>query len=154
MFPEVSDAGLKLWERHLDYLTPQHVPWSLVNDDFSVEVRQSLAKALLQLLDQRVRVLPPTRVRYPGPAFCRSDEFWPADGSLPQLDLLVTQDSFLIFNIMKMEDTELREWWEAPVSEWSDQPTSPNYKVAFETTMVFAKRLEVTNDMWRVVSML
>ena len=30
--PEVSSAALKLWDRHLDYLTPQHIIWSLVNE--------------------------------------------------------------------------------------------------------------------------
>ena len=144
--PDVSTAALKLWERHLDYVTPQHIPWSLVNNDFSDNARQELAKALLELLPQRVRQLPPTRVRYPGPAFCTGDQFWPQDGGLPLLGPLATPDSFLPFNIMELTDEDLREWWQAPVSQWSDEIASPNYKMAFKATKIMATKFEATND--------
>ena len=145
-FPDVSRAALKLWERHLDYVTPQHIPWSLVNDDFSDEVRETLAKALLELLPHRVTELPPTRVQYPGPAFCTSDRFWPPTGGLPSLGPLASLDSFLPFNILELTDDQLREWWEAPVARWSDKPENPNYKFAFKVTKLMASKLEVTND--------
>ena len=89
-FPEVAEAALRLWDRHLDYITPQHIIWSLVNDDFSDEARKKLATALLGLLDQRVRDMPPARVRYPGPNFSTGNTFWPVDGSLPALENLAT----------------------------------------------------------------
>ena len=62
--PEASRIGLETWERHLDYLTPQNIVWSLVNDDFSDDQRESLAQALLQRLDARdISIpIPPNRV--------------------------------------------------------------------------------------------
>ena len=144
--PEVSRAALNLWDRHLDYLTPQHIPWSLVNDDFSNQEREALAKALLDLLDQRVQQMPPARVSYPGPNFCRSDQFWPQGGGLPSLALLATPASFLPLNIAEVSDEDCREWWSTPVTEWSDDPNSPNYKSAYHAIKVMATRLDATND--------
>ena len=137
--PDVSAAGLRLWERHLDYLTPQHIPWSLVNDDFSNESRKRLATKLLSLLDQRVDPLLPTRVSYPGPSFCTGDQFWPRLGDLPALEDLATLDSFLAFNILELSNEELREWWEAPVEQWTGMG-------AFVQTKVMATKIDVTND--------
>ena len=105
-----------------------------------------LARALLDLLDERDRDMPPDRVRYPGPNFCHSAEFWPEEGGLPSLGLLPTRASFLIFNIGEVSDDQLREWWEAPVARWSDDPDSPNYKFAYKFTKVMASKLDVTND--------
>ena len=58
----------------------------------------------------------------------------------------MTLDSFLPFNIMELTDEDLREWWQAPVSQWSDNIASPDYKMAFTATKVMASRLDVTND--------
>ena len=73
-FPDVSAAALRLWERHHDYLTPQHSLWSLVNSEFSDDVRLKLGNSLLKLLPQRILELMPPRVRYPGAAFT-GDQF-------------------------------------------------------------------------------
>ena len=145
-YPEASRAALDLWERHLDYLTPQHIPWSLVNDDFTEEERQSLANALLRLLPHRVRHMPPARVSYPGPIFSRNPHFWSQDGSLPSLELLAGPESFLIFNIAEVSDQDLREWLEAPVDQWSSDRQSPNYKFAYDVTEVMATKFHADND--------
>jgi hypothetical protein len=105
-----------------------------------------MANTLLQLLPQRVLQLPPTRVQYPGPAFCHNLAFWPADGSLPDPAQFITQNSFLIFNIMEMTDADLREWWEAPASQWSDDPASPVYKAGFHQLREFTAKIQWTND--------
>jgi hypothetical protein len=145
-FSEAARVGLATWERHLDYLTPQHIVWSLANEEFSNEQRERVARALLNLLPGRVWDLPPTRVAYPGPNFTTSNQFWPADGSLPWIDQFVTHNSFLVFNILSISSRILRAWWESPVAEWSDDPASPHYKPGFHQLKVFASRIHVVND--------
>ena len=144
--PEVARVALATWNRHLDFLTPQHIITALVDDDWSNGQRKEMARVLLELLPHRVRHLPPTRVQYPGPLFCTNEMFWPADDSLPLLAQFVTGDSFLILNIMECTDAELQEWLEAPVTEWSDDSNSPHYKTAFHTLKLFAQKVHYTND--------
>ena len=144
--PQVAEEALSTWDRHLDSLTGPHVITALVDDDWSDGQRQGVARALLQLLPHRVLQLPPSRVQYPGPGFCRNPAFWPVDDSLPVLFQFVTGESFLIFNILEVTDEELREWLEAPVREWSDSINSPHYKRAYHTLKLFAQKTDYTND--------
>ena len=144
--PEVAREALATWERHLDIITAPLVITAMVDTDWSDDQRERMAKTLLELLPQRVWQLPPTRVQYPGPTFCRNQTFWPVDGSLPDLALFVTQHSFLIFNIMEMTDAELQEWWQAPASQWSDDPGSPVYKSGFHKLKEFITKVQWTND--------
>ena len=106
---EAARVALNTCERHLDYLSPPHITWSLVNDDFTVEERQVLATALLARLEERVLDLPPNRPVYPGPAFPWDNRFWPVDGSLPALDQFVSLESFLVFNILQNTNEEIQE---------------------------------------------
>ena len=138
-----AEEALRTWNRHLDFLTPQHIVASLVNDDFSDAEREGLARALLDLLPARNPHLPPTRVTYPGPDFSTNPAFWPADGSLPSLRQFVTLDSFLIFNIMDFEDDELQSWWESPIAEWNDDEGSQH---PYNKLKLFVKMLHYTND--------
>ena len=145
MTPAAEEA-LRTWDRHLDFMTPQHIVASLVNDDFSDAERMGLARALLDLLPVRDLHLPPTRVTYPGPNFSTNPAFWPADGSLPSLNQFVDVNSFLMFNIMEIDDESLREWWQSPVAEWTDDRNSLIYKRAFRLFKMFVESLHYTND--------
>ena len=144
--PEVAAEALATWNRHLDYITPQHIILALVCDDFSVEQRERLARALLLHLPARVMQLPPTRVVYPGPNFPTNNLFWPEGNGLPDISQFATLDSFLIPNIMEMPSTELQEWLESPVEEWSQDPSSPHLKASYRAMLAFADRTQFTND--------
>ena len=146
--PEASRIGLETWERHLDYLTPQNIVWSLVNDDFSDDQRERLAQALLTRLDARdiSSPLPPNRVTYPGPNFTTSHVFWPNDSVLPNIANLITEESFLVFNILRISNADLRDWWEAPVVEWSDDRASPHYKLGYHSVKSNVVSFDVVND--------
>lgn len=141
-----ADEALATWNRHLDFLTPQHIVASLLCDDFSDEQREGLASALLDLLPLRNHNLPPTRVTYPGPNFAINDAFWPTNDNLPRLSQFATLDSFLIFNILEISDIHLQEWWETPVDQWIDDENSPNYKSGFHQLKVFVSFHQYTND--------
>ena len=147
LFPEVARVALETWGRHLDYLTPQNIVWSLVNDDFSDGQREGLAQALLTLLPQRVNPLPPGPVLPPGGrggGFVLDDRIWPADGSLPALAQFAGEESFLAFNILELTDVDLREWLTSPVSEWSIEPGAQNYKFAYNALMEFSRSMSFT----------
>ena len=106
---EATRVALNTWQRHLDFLTAPHILWSLTNDDFSMEERQTLADSLLVRLDDRIIELPPSRVQYPGDNFVWNERCWPLDGSLPPLDQFVTLESFLVFNQLEISNQEIRE---------------------------------------------
>ena len=106
---EAARVALNTWQHHLDFLTAPHITWSLTNDDFSTEERQTLADSLLARLDERVLDLPPSRVQYPGPNYPWNEIFWPVDGSLPPLDQFVTVESFLVFNQLQVSNQDLRD---------------------------------------------
>ena len=143
--PEAADKALATWNRHLDFLTPQHVVISLVNDQFSNLEREDMAKTLLNLLPTRNHNLPPTRVVYPGPNFSTNDAFWP-NGGFPRISQFISPDSFLIFNMMEHDNDALRAWWQSPVDQWSIDPNSPNYKSEYHQLLVFALKHQWTND--------
>ena len=107
---EAARVALNTWQRHLDFLTAPHIPWSLTNDDFTVEERQTLADSLLARMDERVLDLPPSRVQYPGPNLPWDKRFWPLDDSLPPLDQFVTRESYLVFNQLDFSNQELRDF--------------------------------------------
>ena len=107
---EAARVALNTWQRHLDFLTAPHIPWSLTNDDFTVEERQTLADSLLARMDERVLDLPPSRVQYPGPNLAWDERFWPLDDSLPPLDQFVNRESYLVFNQLDFSNQELRDF--------------------------------------------
>ena len=144
--PQAADKALDTWNRHLDFLTPQHIVISLVNDQFSNFDREDMARALLNRLPNRNHNLPPTKVVYPGPNFATNDAFWPANDGFPRISQFVTLDSFLIFNMLEFEDDGLRAWWQSPVDQWSADPNSPNYKPEFHQLFVYASKHQWTND--------
>ena len=144
LFPEVARVALETWDRHLDYLTPQNIVWSLVNDDFSDHQREGLGQALLALLPQRVNPLPPGPVLPPGGRggrFCLDDRIWPADGTLPALAQFAGEESFLAFNMLELTDVDLQEWLTSPVSEWSVDPGAQTYKFACHSLTVFSRSI-------------
>ena len=59
------------------------------------------------------------------PAVFFLDLVWSLDGSLPTLRQFVTIESFLICNILEIDDASLQEWGNPPVYQWSDDPASP-----------------------------
>ena len=100
--PEVANEALATWERHLDYLTPQLIILGLVSDRMPVNQKNSMARELLSLLDNRPEELPPTRVAYPGPNFTRSNAFFSVDDAMPDLGGFITVESF--FNLQHPGD--------------------------------------------------
>ena len=127
-------------------MTPQLVVLALACAKFSPDQKNSLAQELLSLLPSRVMVLPPTRVSYPGPNFTTSNNFLPADNSMPPLGQFVTLDSFLIFNILQTSSEELNRWFRCPADRWSADPDSPDYLPAFAEFLCFVQNNHWTND--------
>ena len=144
--PEVADVLLSTWDRHLDYLSPQLIVLALLSNQFSVEVKNRLRLKLLQLLPRRVHLLPPSRVSTPGPNFARGDAFWPQDNSLPDISQFVSEESFLLFNVMGLDDETLTELLSSPVENWSSDITSPNYSQAFHVFSRFTDQMHFDND--------
>ena len=144
--PRVAAEALATFNRHLDYITPQNIVLALVCDKFSVEQRERLARALLSLLPNRVRALPPSRVSYPGPNFTLSDTFWPEDNTLPDISQFVTGESFLIFNILKTTDEDLTQFLSSSVDTWDADPDSPNFCSGFAQLRGFGLNTHFVND--------
>ena len=144
--PQVAEAVLSLWNRHLDFITPQHIITVLLDEDWNNQAREGVAQRLLQLLPNRVNPLPPTRVAYPGPGFASNDNFWPPPPSLPDLDQFVSEESFLIFNILEISDQQLQDWLSSPINEWVLDVNSPHYKAAYHQLHVFVTNSQYTND--------
>ena len=101
--PGVAEAVLNLWNRHLDYLTPEHVVTALVDDEWNDTPREEMARALLRLIPNRVNPLPPRPVIYPGPGFATNDNFWPQDGLPDIAQFIQVFDSFIL-----APDTDLK----------------------------------------------
>ena len=145
--PQVANELLSTWDRHLDYLSPPLIVLALLSRQFSNEVKNGLRLRLLELLPGRVDPLPTRRgVSTPGPNFAKGDAFWPQDNSLPDISQFVSEESFLIFNVMKMEDGELAELLGTPVENWSSDIASPNYSLPFAVFEKFAKKMHYDND--------
>ena len=144
--PEVANEALATWERHLDYLTPQLIILGLVSDRMPVNQKNSMARELLSLLDNRPEELPPTRVAYPGPNFTRSNAFFSVDDAMPDLGGFITVESFLIFNILETTNDELRRWLSSTADTWSSDPNSPHFYNGFAQLQIFAHNCHWTND--------
>ena len=117
-FPVSAEASLHCWNRHLNYLSPQLITFALMDEEIGNDERERLAQAILAVSDQRELEMPPSPVTVPSPNFALSDRFWPADGSIPHLDMFVTADSFLVFNILNHTTEQLWAWMERPIVEW------------------------------------
>ena len=144
--PRVAAEALATFERHLDYITPQNIVLALICVKFSDEQRERLARKLLSLLPNRVRVLPPSRVSYPGPNFTLSNTFWPGDNILPDISQFVTGESFLIFNILKTTDEDLTQFLGSPVAAWDADADSPNFCSGFAQLRGFGVYTHFVND--------
>ena len=103
------------WDRHLDYLTPQLIVLALLSRKFSLGDKNHLRLKILELLPRRVNPLPPSIISTPGPNFCKGNTFWPQDGSLPDISQFASEESFLLFNVMNIDDDWLEEMLETPV---------------------------------------
>ena len=60
----------------------------------------------------------------PGPNSCKGITFWPQDGSLPDISLFASEESFLLFNVMDIDNDWLQEMLETPAKNWSADPDS------------------------------
>ena len=144
--PAVANEALATWERHLDYLTPQLIILGLVCDRMPVDQKNSMARELLSLLDNRPEEFQPSPVAPPGPNFTRSNAFLSADDAMPDLGRFITVESFLIFNILGTSSDVLRTWLSAPADTWSFDPNSPNFYDGFAHLHLFALNCHWTND--------
>ena len=90
--------------------------------------------------------MPPSRVSTPGPNFCKGNTFWPQDGSLPDISQFASEESFLLFNVMDIEDDWLEEMLETPVENWSADRDAPNFSRPFGLFSVFTAAMHYDND--------
>ena len=72
--------------------------------------------------------------------------FWPNDGVLPSIADLITEESFLVFNILRISNADLMDWWKAPIVEWSDDRASPHYKLGYHSVKSNVVSFDVVND--------
>ena len=50
---------------------------------------------------------------------CHQEQFWPTDGSLPSLSSLVGPRTWLLFNLLQLDEAELL-WLTLPSNVWLD----------------------------------
>ena len=69
---------------------------------------------------------------------CHQEQFWPKDGSLPSLSSLVGPRTWLLFNLLQLDEAELL-WLTLPSNVWLDH-------LGFTKLSQFLSSLEVVND--------
>ena len=69
---------------------------------------------------------------------CHQEQLWPKDGSLPSLSSLVGPRTWLLFNLLQLDEAELL-WLTLPSNVWLDH-------LGFTKLSQFLSSLEVVND--------
>ena len=137
-----AEACLASWNRHLDYLSPALVIFSLASKDVPSKEKTKIADALLSVLvEEDVEDFPDGdgNVIVPGPEFAQGNKFWPSDGSLPSLASFVGKESWLMFHYLGMVNMEDMMWLGEKVEDWEDFST-------FQMFKKFVNELETVND--------
>ena len=118
---ELADEALATLSRHLWFLAPSTVLFSLASEKLEDDDKSRIAVKLLQLPK-------PKETHFGLPTFPKLTE-------KTELRDLVTSDSWELFNILKLSP----DWLAMPPSEWD---TSPDY-IEFRN---FVRTVKVTND--------
>ena len=123
---KIADACLLSCGRHLWYLTPQLVVFSLADSSVSSAEREALAKTLFKTpREATVKCGKPVF-----PAIVLTE--------LPKLCSLVSPKSWLLFDLLQLEGTQ--EWLQTPVQMWSMFSD-------FRKLETFILNVSVTNDL-------
>ena len=137
-----ANACLDSWNRHLDYLSPALVIFSLASKDVPIKDKKEIADALLGILtEEDIESFPPGDgyIIVPGPGFAKGDKFWPDDGSLPALSQFVGRESWLLFHYLGIMNPEDMEWLGEEVEDWQ-------FFAGFEIFVKFVRELDSVND--------
>ena len=51
-----------------------------------------------------------------------------------------------MFNILRISNADLMDWWKAPIVEWSDDRASPHYKLGYHSVKSNVVSFDVVND--------
>ena len=135
-------ACLVSWDRHLDYLSPALVVFSLASSNVSDNEKKSLADALVAILTtEDVSSFPPGDgyITVPSPDFASGTKFWPEDSSLPSLSMFVGKESWLLFHYLDMMNIDDMEWIMEEVNSWETFSSFRKFKN-------FVKGLDCIND--------
>ena len=133
--PESAAACLMSFERHLWYLTAELVVLALASEELPEQELKLLATALVSV--PRPESFTPGKPAFPGPGFTQNDDLWTND-NLPSLSSLVSERSWLVFDLLKLGPTET-EWLQVEVPQW-------NLFSGFRKFRDFVKGLTVVND--------
>lgn len=122
--PEVANSCLESAMRHLWYLTPQLIVFSLCDEGLSNDIRENLARSLL-------KVEKPKEFEVGKPIF---PDF--SDGEITINENLVSEKLWLLFNLLNITDTS---WMNQPIAEW-------NRSKAYNKLFHFVTTIRVVND--------
>lgn len=142
---EEANACLASWERHLDFLSPALVVFSLTDKSTPTAEKEAMANAMLAFLaehdiDDKFPPIKSGRIVVPGPDFCcdKDGKFWP-DNTTPSLASFIGMESFLVFHYLDLLDFDGLAWLSSPVDTWTE---SAEY-IKLEA---FISSLSVVND--------
>ena len=137
LYTAMAEMGLKVMSGHLDYLSPQLVPFALAELEVRPEEAEELAKYLWSIRSQWVAGKP-SNITVPGPDFTTNPEFWPSDGTRPRLVRFGGPASFQIFEIIGQKIEDLT-WMSRPHKEWKDS-------LSYQRFASIAKNTSSIND--------
>ena len=137
-----ATACLVSWDRHLDYLSPALVIFSLASHEVPDKEKQEIADALLAILTtEDIDSFPAGdgNIIVPDSQFSQGDHFWPDKDNLPSLAQFVGKESWLLFHYLGMMNLEDMVWLEKKVEDWESF-------TSFQTFQKFVRELDSVND--------
>ena len=126
---KIAEACLLSCHRHLWYLTPQLIVFSLADPQVSSSEKEDLAKALFST--PRPPIMKSGKPTFPVIVF-------PKPHSIPKLSSFVSSESWLLFDLLHMEGAQ--EWMQTPVKNWQ-------MFAEFRKLEGFISNVSVTNDL-------
>ena len=105
--PKLAFQCLQSCNRHLWYLTPSLVVFSLCDRDLSDGEREDFGKKLFSVT--RPESFKPGKPVFPS-------IIWGEDHPLPKLSYFLTEESWLLFDLLGL--VEPQEWLQTPVKMW------------------------------------
>ena len=126
---KISEACLASCQRHLWYLTPQLIVFSLVDPTLSTEEKEDVAKVLFET--PRPSNFKTVKPKFPNILFSATHD-------PPKLSSLVSSDSWLLFSLLHLEGSQ--EWLQTPVHVWK-------VFADFRKLETFVLNVSVTNDL-------
>ena len=134
---EIASRVLQSLTGQTWYLDQPWIVTALVGPDVPAEEKEEVARSLAAT--PRPSSFPPFSVTPTLPKLpCHQESFWPKDGSLPSLSSLVGPRTWLLFNLLQLEEAELL-WLTLPSNVWQDH-------LGFTKLSQFLSSLEVVND--------